>query len=142
MKAVETSQQILEEMLPPPKPGENERRNNRRHALDTSSQVLLVGPPARLVSVTVRDLAVNGIGLITSRQFSPGETFVFTFKRAGQSVMVLAEVRHCRPMRDGSQSVGARFRDAQRIVAGKEILPLAWLNIGIDEAGFVPTTTP
>lgn len=130
-------EKILQEMLPEQSEKDGrERRIDARHPLGGETQVLLIGPPARLVSAVVRDLSVNGIGLTCERQFAPNEAFVYSFRREGQSVLVLAQVAHCRPARNGKFSIGARFMDARRCGNSHEVVPLSWLGLQVEKQGF------
>jgi hypothetical protein len=62
------------------------------------------------LSVWVRDISVNGIGLMSSTAFDAGAEFIARFvRRGGPPLCILYKVRYCRRVSDDLNNVGASF---------------------------------
>ena len=62
------------------------------------------------ISVWVRDISVNGIGLMSPQRFEEGLEFIASFVREGRPPRCIRyKVRHCRRLTGDLLSVGASF---------------------------------
>lgn len=62
------------------------------------------------LTVWVRDISVNGIGLMSSTVFDAGAEFIARFVREGRPPLcILYKVRYCRRVSSDLNSVGASF---------------------------------
>ena len=60
--------------------------------------------------VRLRDLSVEGLGIVAPRQIAVETQFTVALPRRGQRDLVLdCEVRHCKKVTDRVHHVGARF---------------------------------
>jgi hypothetical protein len=62
------------------------------------------------MQVWVRDISVNGIGLMSSTRFDEGMEFIVRFVREGRPPLcILYRVRYCRRLSSDLSSIGASF---------------------------------
>ena len=78
---------------------------------------------AKAISVWIRDLSVNGVGLVSTVQLDSNIEFVIGFYRDGQKPLsVRYKVRHCKRLARDLHSVGASFERFEDDVEAKLIL--------------------
>ena len=88
-----------------------ERRRHVRYPEDNRVHFLEVEEPGDAHEGHVRELSAGGLCLMASREFNVGTRLclgIFFEHRLGDPLMVLAEVRYCRPDEDGF-ALGLRF---------------------------------
>jgi hypothetical protein len=81
-------------------------------------------PNTKAISVSVNNISVCGIGLVTSMRMEDGSEFVARFARdGGPPVPILYKVQYSRRVADGVFSVGAVLERVLPDAAG-EVLPM------------------
>jgi len=88
-----------------------ERRQHVRYAEDNRVHFLEIEASAVAHEGRLRDLSAGGLCLLASREFRVGTRLclgIFFEHRRDDPLMVLAEVRHCRPDEDGF-AMGLKF---------------------------------
>ncbi|HSZ60111.1 MAG TPA: PilZ domain-containing protein [Tepidisphaeraceae bacterium] len=72
--------------------------------------VLAKGAAAKRFSVCMRDLSINGMGLLSSVAIEKGQPFVAILPRGkAEPVNVMCEATYCGLLADGIYSIGCRF---------------------------------
>jgi hypothetical protein len=88
-----------------------ERRQHVRYAEENRVHFLEIEQSAKAHEGRLRDLSAGGLCLHAEREFSVGTRLclgIFFEHRRDDPLMVLAEVRHCRPDADGF-TMGLKF---------------------------------
>ena len=95
--------------------GENGHEKRLEGRVGLRSSVDLVpfaadGKAGKAVTTRVRDLSVNGIGLVSATAFEKNIEFIVAFVREGRkSLAVRYKVRHCKRLTRDLHSIGASF---------------------------------
>lgn len=106
----------------------HEKRTEGRVGLRSSVDIVpyaVDGKMAKAITVWIRDLSVNGVGLVSSVQLDAKLEFVIGFGLDGQKPLsVRYKVRHCKKLARDLHSIGASFErfeddDQAKLLLGK-----------------------
>ena len=104
----------------------HEKRTEARVGLRSSVAIIpytIDGKAAKAITVWIRDLSVNGVGLVSSVKLDANVDFVVGFFRDGQTPLsVRYKVRHCKKLAQNLHSIGASFERFEDDVQAKTIL--------------------
>jgi hypothetical protein len=117
----------------------HEKRKRNRVSFNRQMTALLL-TPLQLIEVTTTDLSTGGLGFTSPVSLRMGDLVVIAFPRDGMSNLYLCRVRNVRWMKSLCYRVGVEFTGSQRLYAGEESIPIAWLGLSVQNEGFTPSS--
>jgi hypothetical protein len=109
--SAETYLQLVQALKSEPRRGREQRGKARVGIGGPLSIQLVEGAKLRApVTVRLRDLSPEGIGITSAQALKSGTRFVVALPRLqGEALVLVCEVRHCDRVADGIYNVGAKF---------------------------------
>src|ERR1019366_5406243 len=89
--------------------GERGARRTQRFQLRTHVTLLPWNDPANAVSVRIRDLSTDGLGVLHSQRMSLDDQFVICFPRGEATVLGLYTIVYWEPLAENLYAIGAQF---------------------------------
>ena len=84
-------------------------RRPQRYQLRTHVTLLPWNDPANAVSVRIRDLSTDGLGVLHSQRMSLDDQFVICFPRGEKTVLALYTIVYWEPLSENLYAIGAQF---------------------------------
>jgi hypothetical protein len=85
-------------------------RRSQRYQLRTHVTLLPWNNPADAVSVRIRDLSTDGLGVLHSQRMSLDDQFVICFPLGEENVLALYTIVYWEPLAENLYAIGAQFQ--------------------------------
>jgi hypothetical protein len=90
--------------------GEPGARKSQRFHLRTHVTLLPWNNPANALSVRIRDLSTDGLGVLHTQRMALDDQFVICFPRGQETVLALYTIVYWEPLAENLYAIGAQFQ--------------------------------
>jgi hypothetical protein len=90
-------------------PAEDGARQTPRFQLRTHVTLLPWNDPSNALSVRIRDLSTDGLGVLHTQRMPLDDQFVICFPKAEQTILALYTIVYWEPLAENLYAIGAHF---------------------------------